>query len=98
MDVQAEARGSGGVRQAARRAGLPEGRRGLKPGTRMPDTPAREPSRATLAELEDHGAFRRRHIGPDETEQADMLQLLGYPSRAALIDAVVPPSIRLKQP
>jgi glycine dehydrogenase len=63
----------------------------------MPDTPVRR-ARATLPELEDHGAFQRRHIGPDAAEQQAMLELLGYASRAELIDVVVPPSIRLKQP
>jgi glycine dehydrogenase len=61
----------------------------------MPDTPAR--SSATLAELEDHRQFQRRHIGPDLQEEAAMLGLLGFSSRAALIDAVVPPAIRRKE-
>jgi glycine dehydrogenase len=58
----------------------------------MPDTPVS--SRATLDELEDHGAFQRRHIGPDAADEAAMLGVLGYASRAALIDAVVPAAIR----
>src|SRR5262245_37254537 len=59
----------------------------------MPDT-HRTNSRPTLTELEDHGAFERRAIGPDAEEQAAMLAALGYPTRAALMDAVVPPAIR----
>src|SRR5207244_11511149 len=55
-------------------------------------------SRATLAELEDHGAFERRHIGPDTGDESAMLAVLGLPSRAALIDAVVPAAIRLEKP
>ena len=58
----------------------------------MPDTPVS--ARATLDELEDHGAFQRRHIGPDGADEAAMLGALGYASRAALIDAVVPAAIR----
>ena len=58
----------------------------------MPDTPAS--ARPTLHDLEDHGAFARRHIGPTESDQAAMLASLGYTSRAALIDAVIPPAIR----
>ena len=58
----------------------------------MPDTPA--PERHTLFDLEDHGAFARRHIGPTQSDQAQMLAALGYASRAALIDAVVPAAIR----
>src|SRR6266850_985247 len=64
----------------------------------MPDTPLRDPARAPLSELEDHNAFERRHIGPTLVDQAAMLGVLGYESRAALIDAVVPAGIRLKAP
>ena len=60
----------------------------------MPDTPIRENLRATLPELEDHGAFARRHIGPDTADEAAMVAALGFDSRAALIDAIVPASIR----
>ncbi len=65
----------------------------------MPDTPVPVPSRATLPEqLEDHGAFARRHIGPDEADQAAMLAVLGFASREALIDAAVPAAIRRRGP
>ena len=50
--------------------------------------------RASLAELEQRDAFCGRHIGPDAADQAAMLSVLGYPSRAALIDAIVPAGIR----
>jgi glycine dehydrogenase len=49
---------------------------------------------ASLTQLEAHDAFIARHIGPSESEQAAMLAALGYPSRAALIDAIVPENIR----
>ncbi|HET6263846.1 MAG TPA: aminomethyl-transferring glycine dehydrogenase [Usitatibacter sp.] len=62
----------------------------------MPDTPIR--NQASLAELEDHGAFQRRHIGPDDADQAAMLGTLGFATREALIDAVVPRAIRRKRP
>ena len=62
----------------------------------MPDTPVLNSSRLALAELEDRAAFSRRHIGPDPGEQAAMLSALGFASRAALIDAVVPKTIRRK--
>ncbi|GAB3630394.1 glycine dehydrogenase (aminomethyl-transferring) [Pandoraea terrae] len=52
------------------------------------------PQRRTLAELEQRDNFSARHIGPDSPEQQAMLAELGYASRAALIDAVVPASIR----
>src|SRR5687767_5005303 len=64
----------------------------------MPDTPVRPQRPATLGELEDHGAFQRRHIGPDAADQQAMCELLGFASRDALIDAVVPKSIRRKRP
>ena len=43
-------------------------------------------------------AFERRHIGPDDRQQAEMLRVIGVPSLDALIDAAVPASIRLKKP
>ncbi|VVE15700.1 aminomethyl-transferring glycine dehydrogenase [Pandoraea terrigena] len=50
--------------------------------------------RRALSELEQRDNFSARHIGPDTPEQQAMLAELGYASRAALIDAVVPASIR----
>src|SRR6266496_1607179 len=41
--------------------------------------------------------FVHRHIGPSEAEQQEMLRLLGYGSLDGLIDATVPPAIRLKR-
>ncbi len=58
---------------------------------------AATPARASLAELERRDAFCARHIGPDAAEQAAMLAVLGYATRAALIDAVVPAAIRSQQ-
>ena len=55
------------------------------------------PPRPSLTDLEQRDAFARRHIGPDDAEQAAMLSVLGYATRAALIDAVVPPGIRMKE-
>lgn len=42
-------------------------------------------------------SFIDRHLGPRSTDQETMLQELGYESLAALIDEVVPASIRLDQ-
>ncbi|WP_459574376.1 aminomethyl-transferring glycine dehydrogenase [Cupriavidus sp. 8B] len=55
---------------------------------------AAQVARPTLAELEARDAFASRHIGPDAAEQQHMLKVLGYDSRAALIDAVIPAAIR----
>ncbi len=62
-----------------------------------PDMPITDRT-VPLAELEDHGAFMRRHIGPDDEDQAAMLATLGFRSRAELIDAVVPAAIRSREP
>ncbi len=51
-------------------------------------------TRPTFTQLEAHDAFQERHIGPSATEPATMLQAIGYPSLAALIDTIVPESIR----
>jgi len=51
----------------------------------------------SLAALECHDAFAERHIGPDEADQRAMLEALGFASRAAFIDAVIPESIRRKE-
>src|SRR5262249_44820099 len=51
----------------------------------------------SLAALERHDAFADRHIGPDEADQRAMLDALGFASRAAFIDAVIPESIRRKE-
>ena len=53
-----------------------------------------EPAAPALATLEDAGEFSARHIGTTPVEQAAMLATLGYPSRDAMIDALVPPAIR----
>jgi len=53
-------------------------------------------TRTSLTQLEARDAFIARHIGPDAAEQEAMLSVLGYASRAALIDALVPSNIRNK--
>ena len=52
----------------------------------------------SLAQLEHHVAFIGRHIGPDAAEQAEMLKVIGQPSLDALVDAIVPGSIKLQAP
>jgi glycine dehydrogenase len=51
-------------------------------------------TRTSLTQLEARDAFLARHIGPDAAEQQAMLSVLGYASRTALIDALVPANIR----
>ena len=43
----------------------------------------------------DPEAFQSRHIGPDQAETAQMLEVVGAPSLDALIDEAVPSRIRL---
>ena len=40
----------------------------------------------------------RRHIGPSPAEIYEMLDVIGFPSLEALIDATVPSAIRMTQP
>ena len=51
-----------------------------------------------LQSLEAHDAFLARHIGTNEAAQREMLEALGFSSRAELIDAIVPPAIRRRDP
>ena len=41
--------------------------------------------------------FQTRHIGPDEKETQQMLQVIGEPSLSSLINKTVPPAIRMQQ-
>ncbi len=51
-----------------------------------------------LAALENATEFVTRHIGIAPEDEAHMLSAIGAASRDALIDAIVPPSIRRHQP
>ena len=52
----------------------------------------------SLRELEHHAAFLDRHIGPNEAEIAHMLGTIGHASLDAMTDAIVPGSIRIREP
>jgi glycine dehydrogenase len=56
------------------------------------------PPRESLDALMRHDEFVARHLGTSDAEQAAMLATLGFSSRAALIDAVVPHGIRTREP
>ncbi len=65
----------------------------------MPDTISSPPAaRAPLDQLEDRAAFTRRHVGPNGSDEAQMLSMLGFASREALMEAIVPAAIRRKAP
>ena len=51
-----------------------------------------------LTNLEDHAAFIRRHIGPDDVQVSQMLCELGVDSLDALIESTVPRSIYANEP
>jgi glycine dehydrogenase len=51
-----------------------------------------------LTAFEQSDAFIGRHIGTTPADQAEMLATLGFASRAALIDAIVPVGIRRGKP
>ena len=48
----------------------------------------------SIDQLQQHDDFKSRHVGPDTLEQNAMLESLGLTSLDALIDKVVPESIR----
>src|SRR3954471_10600434 len=43
-------------------------------------------------------SFVPRHVGPNESEIQEMLQLIGYSTLDELIDATIPEAIRLRRP
>ena len=53
---------------------------------------------SSLRALEDRAAFLSRHIGTTDRDQASMLATLGFATRGALIDAIVPKAIREQAP
>ena len=52
----------------------------------------------SLRELEHHAAFVERHIGPNDAEIAQMLDVVGHASLDALTDAIVPAGIKSPAP
>jgi glycine dehydrogenase len=55
-------------------------------------------SRPSLFDLENHGDFVARHIGPSTRQQREMARAIGYDDLDALIDDTVPNAIRREQP
>ena len=51
-----------------------------------------------LAVLEGHDEFVARHVGPSDEEIGEMLAAIGQPSLEAMVEAIVPASIRLGAP
>jgi glycine dehydrogenase len=63
----------------------------------MTTSPA-TPSQSNEIPVADATSFVPRHIGPSDADVQEMLDLLGYESLDALIDATVPGGIRLRRP
>ena len=55
-------------------------------------------TRQSLTDLEMHGDFIRRHIGPSDSDIEAMLESVGYPTLDALITNAVPESIISERP
>ena len=49
-----------------------------------------------MTRIDSQPDFEARHLGPDEAAVAAMLETVGYPSLDALVDDVVPASIRME--
>src|SRR6185437_6336727 len=81
-----QAKGQRGAPRAARHVvcGCPQ--------AMTPNTPT------SLRDLEHHGAFIERHIGPDDAEIAQMLRVIGHDSLESMTDAIVPGSIKSAAP
>jgi glycine dehydrogenase len=63
----------------------------------MPGPDERAGASPPMTRIDAAPDFLARHLGPDEADIAAMLEALGRPSLDALIDDVVPQSIRLKR-
>src|SRR5436190_5899756 len=55
-------------------------------------------SAASIETVDTTASFADRHIGPSQTETAEMLRELGFENVDALLDATVPKNIRLGRP
>lgn len=64
--------------------------------TRVATAAAATSSRA-FASFAPGDAFLPRHLGTNDREREQMLAMIGYPSLDALVDATVPPEIRLTE-
>ncbi|MCD0246867.1 aminomethyl-transferring glycine dehydrogenase [Xanthomonas melonis] len=53
---------------------------------------------SSLRDLEHHSAFVERHIGPNDAEIAQMLDVVGHASLDAMTDAIVPGNIKSPAP
>uniref|UniRef100_A0A8C5YP11 Glycine cleavage system P protein n=1 Tax=Marmota marmota marmota TaxID=9994 RepID=A0A8C5YP11_MARMA len=90
--------GVGGGRRLAGGAGRSWAPRSRDSSSGGGDSGATGASRLLERFLPRHDDFARRHIGPGDKDQREMLQALGLASIDELIEKTVPASIRLKRP
>ena len=64
----------------------------------MSENSNRHTEHSPLYELEDHGEFISRHIGPREAEIQHMLDKVGAESLDELVASTLPPSIQIDEP
>jgi glycine dehydrogenase len=64
----------------------------------MSDMKTSPRAESTLHELEEHGEFIMRHIGPRDEDTQRMLLEIGVTSLEELISSTIPPSIQLDEP
>ena len=64
----------------------------------LSEMPAMSQNTPSLRELEHSHAFVERHIGPNDAEIAQMLDVVGHASLDALTDAIVPAGIKSPAP
>src|SRR5215208_2391701 len=77
----------------------PKSKPGRRPRSAMATSNTQSAARnAQPSENLPSDSFVPRHVGPDEREQREMLQALGYQSLDEMIDATVPERIRLRRP
>ncbi|OWK01274.1 GLDC [Cervus elaphus hippelaphus] len=90
--------GVGGGRRLAGGAGPRWAPRGRDRSSGGGDSGGAGASRLLERLLPRHDDFARRHIGPGDKDQKEMLQALGLTSVDELIEKTIPASIRLKRP
>lgn len=69
-----------------------------QPGQQSTNSSVKKATPIKTELLQSTDTFLRRHLGSNDAEVNEMLDLLGYSTMDALIDAAVPAQIRLKSP
>lgn len=70
----------------------------LRRASRLSPAASRRALSRSMASFAPSDAFLPRHVGTSDRDRAAMLKAVGFPSVEALVDATVPPEIRLQRP